>query len=573
MGLFNKFPYTNFHELNLDWILEQIPLVKKLHSETSEMTSEVHSMTSENSSMTSQVGSMTSENLNLTSENRVIHSQVAKLKDDTKNIYNSTSNLHSQVKAFTSEVETDTKVVQSLKDETGALRNQTQNLKAQTQVIYDNTNTLYNTVNKLTEQNKTYNSQVASMTSENKACNSQVGSMTSENSNMTSENKSLTALTSTYADIAERQKVICSFYAGSASKWARSASQCLTSTVSLTNENIEYVKSASEYSSNVASMTSENKAYTSQVGSMQKVNSAFTSEVASNAIKVESMVKVVPSKETIDSLAKATSTNANNINSLSDSLSLHHDVISSMYQTEQAMRYSLDRHDIYINSLFSQTSQISSTYTRAYLELNSMIVDNQKDIYSTSISTSEIASENIVQNSQLTSLTSENKLQQISIGAHDISINGLSSIVYGVTTYSQTLEINKELALKFGCEASNCIAMINGSSNSMAINVEYSTTQLDTKSDININIWVKNNGSEFKQASSLDGIQIATVSGHYRSGTYYFVGSIIYLLSGKVVGSCPCLLINSGGKILAHAPIGYSGNVDNVYITFNIPRY
>lgn len=552
MGLFNKFPYTNFHELNLDWILEQIPLVKKLHSETSEMTSEVHSMTSENSSMTSQVGSMTAENLNLTSENRVIHSQVAKLKDDTKNIYNSTSNLHSQVKAFTSEVETDTKVVQSLKDETSSLKNQTQNLKAQTQVIYDNTNTLYNTVNKLTEQNKTYNSQVASMTSENKGYTSQVGSMTSENSNMTSENKSLTALTSTYADVAERQKINCSFYAGSASKWARSASQCLISTISLTSENSNYVKSASEYSSNVASMTSENKAYTSQVSSMQKVNSAFTSEVASNAIKVESMVKVVPSKETIDSLAKATSTNANKINSLSTATS---------------------ENDKSINSLFSQTSQISSTYTRIYLELNSMIVDNQKDIYSNSISTSEIASENIVQNSQLTSLTSENKLQQTSIGAHDISINGLTSIVYGVTTYSQTLAMNQALALKFGCDASMCLAMINGSSNSMGTNVEYSTTQLDTKSDVNVNIWLKNNGAEFKQASSLDGIQIATVSGHYRSGTYYFVGSITYLLSGKVVGSCPCLLINSGGKILAHAPIGYSGNVDNLYITFNIPRY
>lgn len=538
MGLFNKFPYTNFHELNLDWILEQIPLVKKLHSETSEMNSEVHSMTSENSSMTSQVGSMTSENLNLTSENRVIHSQVAKLKDDTKNIYNSTSNLHSQVKAFTSEVETDTKVVQSLKDETSSLKNQTQNLKAQTQVIYDNTNTLYNTVNKLTEQNKTYNSQVASMTSENKAYNSQIGSMTSENSNMTSENKSLTALTSVYTDTAERQKINCSFYAGSASKWARSASQCLTSTVSLTNENIKYVQSASEYSSNVASMTSENKAYTSQVGSMQKVNSAYTSEVSSNAIKVESMVKVVPSKETIDSLAKATSTNANNINSLTE-----------------------------------LTSNFSQNQTRINLELNSMIVDNQKGIYSTSISTSEIASENVVQNSQLTSLTSENKLQQTSIDGHDISINGLSSIVYGITTYSQTLAMNQALALKFGCDASMCLAMINGSSNSMGTNVEYSTTQLDTKSDVNVNIWLKNNGAEFKQASSLDGIQIATVSGHYRSGTYYFVGSITYLLSGKVVGSCPCLLINSGGKILAHAPIGYSGNVDNLYITFNIPRY
>lgn len=37
MPLFNKFPYTNFHELNLNWILEQIPILKKYRDETEEL--------------------------------------------------------------------------------------------------------------------------------------------------------------------------------------------------------------------------------------------------------------------------------------------------------------------------------------------------------------------------------------------------------------------------------------------------------------------------------------------------------------------------------------------------------
>lgn len=37
MPLFNRFPYTNFHELNLNWILEQIPIVKKYRDETEEL--------------------------------------------------------------------------------------------------------------------------------------------------------------------------------------------------------------------------------------------------------------------------------------------------------------------------------------------------------------------------------------------------------------------------------------------------------------------------------------------------------------------------------------------------------
>lgn len=37
MPLFNRFPYTNFHELNLNWILEQIPILKKYRDETEEL--------------------------------------------------------------------------------------------------------------------------------------------------------------------------------------------------------------------------------------------------------------------------------------------------------------------------------------------------------------------------------------------------------------------------------------------------------------------------------------------------------------------------------------------------------
>ena len=37
MPLFNRFPYTNFHELNLNWILEQIPILKRYRDETEEL--------------------------------------------------------------------------------------------------------------------------------------------------------------------------------------------------------------------------------------------------------------------------------------------------------------------------------------------------------------------------------------------------------------------------------------------------------------------------------------------------------------------------------------------------------
>lgn len=45
MGLFNNFPYTNFHELNLDWIIKQIEdLIEKypgMISDISQLTNEL----------------------------------------------------------------------------------------------------------------------------------------------------------------------------------------------------------------------------------------------------------------------------------------------------------------------------------------------------------------------------------------------------------------------------------------------------------------------------------------------------------------------------------------------------
>ena len=58
MGLFNRFPYTNFHELNLDWIIEK---VKEMNAQAVKVSSEANNKSTE--SLTKSLQALTtSEN-------------------------------------------------------------------------------------------------------------------------------------------------------------------------------------------------------------------------------------------------------------------------------------------------------------------------------------------------------------------------------------------------------------------------------------------------------------------------------------------------------------------------------
>lgn len=71
MPLFNRFPYTNFHELNLNWILEQIPILKKYRDETEE----------------------------LHDDTKVLHDDTKTLHDDTKVIHDNVVEQHKEITA------------------------------------------------------------------------------------------------------------------------------------------------------------------------------------------------------------------------------------------------------------------------------------------------------------------------------------------------------------------------------------------------------------------------------------------------------------------------------------------
>lgn len=76
MPLFNKFPYTNFHELNLDWILEQIPLFQKMRDETEGFRNETEELKHDTE--------------HLRDETKVLH-------DDTKNLHDNVVEEHKQI--------------------------------------------------------------------------------------------------------------------------------------------------------------------------------------------------------------------------------------------------------------------------------------------------------------------------------------------------------------------------------------------------------------------------------------------------------------------------------------------
>ena len=76
MPLFNKFPYTNFHELNLDWILEQIPLFQKMRDETEDFRNETEELKHDTE--------------HLRDETKVLH-------DDTKDLHDNVKEEHKQI--------------------------------------------------------------------------------------------------------------------------------------------------------------------------------------------------------------------------------------------------------------------------------------------------------------------------------------------------------------------------------------------------------------------------------------------------------------------------------------------
>ena len=44
MPLFNNFPYTNFHEMNLDWVLKKVKLIDSINTQISDLTSRYNTM-------------------------------------------------------------------------------------------------------------------------------------------------------------------------------------------------------------------------------------------------------------------------------------------------------------------------------------------------------------------------------------------------------------------------------------------------------------------------------------------------------------------------------------------------
>ena len=101
MPLFNKFPYTNFHELNLDWILEQIPLFQKMRDETEGFRNETEELKHDTE--------------HLRDETKVLH-------DDTKDLHDAVVEEHKQVTTEITQAKNDiTNTVNTGKNEINTL--------------------------------------------------------------------------------------------------------------------------------------------------------------------------------------------------------------------------------------------------------------------------------------------------------------------------------------------------------------------------------------------------------------------------------------------------------------------
>ena len=101
MPLFNKFPYTNFHELNLDWILEQIPLFQKMRDETEGFRNETEELKHDTE--------------HLRDETKVLH-------DDTKDLHDNVVQEHKQITTEITQAKNDiTNTVNTGKNEINTL--------------------------------------------------------------------------------------------------------------------------------------------------------------------------------------------------------------------------------------------------------------------------------------------------------------------------------------------------------------------------------------------------------------------------------------------------------------------
>ena len=125
MSFFDKFPYTNYHELNLDWIISQISTVKDSMlkavesaknakvSEDNAKTSETNAKTSETNAKTSETNAKTSADNAKTSEtNAKISETKAKTSEDKAKV--------SETNAKTSETNSKTSADKAKISETNA---------------------------------------------------------------------------------------------------------------------------------------------------------------------------------------------------------------------------------------------------------------------------------------------------------------------------------------------------------------------------------------------------------------------------------------------------------------------
>ena len=177
MPLFNRFPYTNFHELNLDWILEQIPLFQKMRDETEGFRNETEELKHDTE--------------HLRDETKVLH-------DDTKDLHDNVVQEHKQITTEITQAKNDiTNTVNTGKNEINTLvSNGTQQIDTLIttgkQDIKTLTDSSKSSITTLTENSKSaINSATATGTSSiSDAVSAGITSITGE------KDKALTAITS-----------------------------------------------------------------------------------------------------------------------------------------------------------------------------------------------------------------------------------------------------------------------------------------------------------------------------------------------------------------------------------------
>lgn len=137
MSFFDKFPYTNFHELNLDWIISQIKtinvnMMKAVESAKNAKVSEDNAKTSETNAKTSETNAKTSEDKAKASETNAKASE-DKAKDSETNAKASENKAKASAdNAFSSQNQAK---LSETKAETAATNAHTSELKASTSEV------------------------------------------------------------------------------------------------------------------------------------------------------------------------------------------------------------------------------------------------------------------------------------------------------------------------------------------------------------------------------------------------------------------------------------------------------